>query len=722
MSGAVRGSYQKIIAERVLLFPLDRLHKYVMKCSDKKITKGFKMKKVLVVLLVLGLLFGWFQAKPVVASTASFQVSSSTDAVNEDGATFTAGASSIWLGNGSSATASYTAVRFTNLNIPNGAVITSAKLSVYSTQNQWIGISFSMAGDLSANSPAFSSTNRPSQRGLTTNNVSHSSNVSWSANTWYTLDEMAPVVQEIIDQSGWQSGNSLSIILKGTGRSWGRKFASGWSASNNHAPKLEITYTGSTPSATATTQANSPTPTLVSTFTSIPSTATSTNTALLPTATATIVPPTATIVPPTATIMPPTATATRTATTQPPTPTLPATSTPGASTSTIFSIGPGGTDVIPHQIIRTADDRVYLFGVLGDYSSILYGYWTTASGLPNKASDFAGPIEINNSANILSAAAVYDGSHIIHVLTNDQAGMILDYPFDTATNQFKTTKTLDTTGAKVSGNYIGSSGLTGMMDQNSVMHIVFWSANNHVIYRSYTYNVAQDTLNQVDGPTQIDINGSANHPNLAISPVDGSITVAWVSQASNPARILARTKSSGTWGAEETVNNSPVWTSAYFGINIDQGPSLTIGLDGTKYLAYIENWRVSSPYDYGRVHYVTNSGSGWTDQYIGSYSHDPAVAINSLGQIYIIGHGYPLNSACITVDDLCLYKRNSNGTWATPLVFLAHQGSQSFDASPSVKWSVVGFNRPDTIEFLISDVGSGYGSPILYYGRIGSNQ
>ncbi len=181
------------------------------------------MKKALVVILVLALLFGWFQAKPALASTTTFQVSSSSDTVNEDGTTFKSGASSIWLGNGSSATASYTAIRFTNLNIPNGAVITSAKLSVYSTQNQWISISMSIAGDLSANSPAFSSTNRPSQRGLTANKVSHSSNVSWSANTWYTLDEMTPVVQEIVGQSGWQSGNSLSIIIKGTGRSWGRK-------------------------------------------------------------------------------------------------------------------------------------------------------------------------------------------------------------------------------------------------------------------------------------------------------------------------------------------------------------------------------------------------------------------------------------------------------------------------------------------------------------------
>ena len=131
--------------------------------------------------------------------------------------------------------------------------------------------------------------------------------------------------------------------------------------------------------------------------------------------------------------------------------------------------------------------------------------------------------------------------------------------------------------------------------------------------------------------------------------------------------------------------------------------------------------RVASPYDYGRIHFSSNTGAGWTDQYIGSYTHDPALALNSLGQIYIIGHGYPLNTACTSVDDLCIYPRNSDGTWAAPRLFRAHTGSQSFDSSTSVKWSVVGFNRPDVIEFFIAEVGGGYSSPVIYYGRIGTN-
>jgi hypothetical protein len=675
------------------------------------------MRKLLVVFLITALLFGWFQVNPALASTNTFQVSSLSDAVNEDGATFTSGSSTVWLGNGNSATASFTGIRFTNVMIPNGATITSAKLKVYSTQSQWISIRMSMAGDLSANSPAFSSTNKPSQRGLTTQKVNHSSNVSWVPNTWYTLDEMAPVVQEIVNLAAWQSGNSFSIILKGTGNSWGRKVVAGWSSANNNGPQLVITYSTSTPpTVTATSQVNTSTPTLALTSTSLPSTPTRTSTPLSPSPTLTR----------TATTPPFTPTFTRTSTTLPATPTLTATSglptsTPGASNTTAFSIGPGWADTIPHQLVRTSDDRVYFFGVKGESSAILYAYWTTASGYPNKGSDFSGTVQINNGANILSCVAIYDGAQIIHVLTNAQDGKITDRPFDISTNQFKTAKILDTVGATVSGYYIGTSGITGMSDPSGIIHVAYWAASNHIIYRAYTYNRAQDILALVSGPTQLDSNGSANHPVLAISPLDSSVTIAWVSQSSSPAQILAKTRKSGAWGSLETVSNAPVWTSTSSGINIDQGPSLVIGPDGTKYLTYIENWRVTAPYDYGRVHYVTNNGSGWSDQYIGSYTHDPALALNSAGQIYIIGHGYPLNSACTSENDLCIYQRNSDGTWATPKLFLAHQGTQSFDTSISVKWSVVGFNRPETIEFFFSDDGAGYSNPILYYGRIGLN-
>jgi len=71
------------------------------------------------------------------------------------------------------------------------------------------------------------------------------------------------------------------------------------------------------------------------------------------------------------------------------------------------------------------------------------------------------------------------------------------------------------------------------------------------------------------------------------------------------------------WGNVETVSTAPVWTSTNFGINIDQAEprrrnrrrqvsDLHPGFDSTG--------------DYGRIHYVVNSGSGWTDEALNAYT------------------------------------------------------------------------------------------------------
>lgn len=206
------------------------------------------MKKLLLIAFALWL--GLSQVGSAMAATATYLTAAQADVVNQDGTTFATNSTTVWLGNASSTTTSYTGIRFTNVSIPSGAVVTSAKIRVYSTKSQWISIAMSMAGELTPSSAVFSSASKPSQRVLTAQKVAHTSNTNWAANTWYVLDEMAPVVQEIVNQAGWKSGNSLALILKGTGRSWGRKTVAGWAANPNNGPQLLITYTTSAGTAT----------------------------------------------------------------------------------------------------------------------------------------------------------------------------------------------------------------------------------------------------------------------------------------------------------------------------------------------------------------------------------------------------------------------------------------------------------------------------------------
>jgi WD40 repeat protein len=178
------------------------------------------------------------------SQSVTIQPNASSDDVNEDGTVFDINTLALWFGNGGSTTSSYLGLRFNNVAVPRGATITSAKLQVYSAQAQWITLSAQFAAEATDNAATFSLSSKPSQRTLTTARVNHSSNVSWNATTWYDLDDISAIIQEVTNRTGWQSGNSLAIIVKGTDGAFGRKYFTSFDTGATYAPKLVITYTG----------------------------------------------------------------------------------------------------------------------------------------------------------------------------------------------------------------------------------------------------------------------------------------------------------------------------------------------------------------------------------------------------------------------------------------------------------------------------------------------
>src|SRR6185369_5668945 len=155
--------------------------------------------------------------------------------------------------------------------------------------------------------------------------------------------------------------------------------------------------------------------------------------------------------------------------------------------------------------------------------------------------------------------------------------------------------------------YTGTSGISGMFDGAGRLHVAYWTVGDHIVYRSFSRTGG--TLTALAGPTQLDEQtGPAEHPSLAVSPgPDGTLTVAWVWRETDAlAHILARTAglATGAFGPVEQVSNPAVdvWTSDFFGTDVDQGPSMVIAADGTRHIAYIEDYSVFS--DYGRVHHV----------------------------------------------------------------------------------------------------------------------
>src|SRR5262249_55146344 len=99
------------------------------------------------------------------------QVGQSSDDVNEDGTSFDAKNTQLWIGTGQSVSKSYLGVRFNNLNIPPGATIQEAHVEFYTPTGAWIMMNVLIGADAADNSATFSSSSRPSGRTVTTNRV-----------------------------------------------------------------------------------------------------------------------------------------------------------------------------------------------------------------------------------------------------------------------------------------------------------------------------------------------------------------------------------------------------------------------------------------------------------------------------------------------------------------------------------------------------------------------
>jgi hypothetical protein len=205
-------------------------------------------------------------------------------------------------------------MRFNGVAIPQGAQILNAYVQFKVDEVNSEATSITIRGQATDNAPTFvASSQNISSRQRTT------ASVAWSPVAWTTVNEVGPneqtpslaaIIQEIVNRTGWAGGNSLAIIITGTGHRTARAY-DGEAAG---APLLHIEYGTSTATATNT-------PTRTATTTTTPLVTNTPTGTLTPTSTSTSTPthtptPTST---PTTTNMPlvtntPTATPTFTST------------------------------------------------------------------------------------------------------------------------------------------------------------------------------------------------------------------------------------------------------------------------------------------------------------------------------------------------------------------------------------------------------------------------
>jgi hypothetical protein len=134
-------------------------------------------------------------------------------------------------------------MRFNLVDIPEGATITNAYIQFQVDEINSDPTSLTIEGQAHDNAPTFTTTNGDiSSRTLRTGAVDWLDIPQWTIVGEAGPDQQTPdistVVQEIVDQPGWASGNSIVIIITGTGK----RVADSYNGTATGAPLLHVDY------------------------------------------------------------------------------------------------------------------------------------------------------------------------------------------------------------------------------------------------------------------------------------------------------------------------------------------------------------------------------------------------------------------------------------------------------------------------------------------------
>lgn len=137
----------------------------------------------------------------------------------------------------------FVGMRFTNINVPQGAFITNAyiQFTVDETDSDSCSLVFKVEDDL--NPANFSATSgNISSRNLMPGSVLWENLAAWNtvgaAGPDQQTPDLAQLVQAMIDQSGWVSGNAINFIVTGVGS----RTAEAYDGTSASAPVLTIEY------------------------------------------------------------------------------------------------------------------------------------------------------------------------------------------------------------------------------------------------------------------------------------------------------------------------------------------------------------------------------------------------------------------------------------------------------------------------------------------------
>ena len=132
-------------------------------------------------------------------------------------------------------------LRFTGLALPPGATIVDARLQFTADESQSGAASLTVAAQAVNSAAAFTAT-----VGNITNRSLTATSVAWQPAAWVAgavgtaqqSPNLAAIVQEVVDRSGWVRGNALAIVINGIGH----RTADSFDQSGGTPAQLTLTY------------------------------------------------------------------------------------------------------------------------------------------------------------------------------------------------------------------------------------------------------------------------------------------------------------------------------------------------------------------------------------------------------------------------------------------------------------------------------------------------
>ncbi|MBN1669930.1 MAG: fibronectin type III domain-containing protein [Kiritimatiellae bacterium] len=137
-------------------------------------------------------------------------------------------------------------MRFNNVAIPRGATIVKAYLQFKADETGSTVTVLTIRGQSADNAGTFTSA-----AGDITSRSATAASVAWSPAAWTGVGaagaaqrtpDIAAIVQEIVDRSGWTRGNAMALLVSGTGK----RTADSYDGDGAGAPLLHVEYTTAT--------------------------------------------------------------------------------------------------------------------------------------------------------------------------------------------------------------------------------------------------------------------------------------------------------------------------------------------------------------------------------------------------------------------------------------------------------------------------------------------